>query len=188
MGPQVDSLVPGSVEILYSDPPWGDPLLKYFATATERATGARPEQPRYVDLCQRYADLIATRVTEYVFIEVGKASAPPMLEAVAPLLKEPAVVPFWYGSNTEAALIYGRRGDGPNAPIGDLHGLKGLPFVKHLLSGVARPGWTVLDPCCGAGYTARAAASLGMVFRGNELNPARLAKTEKYLRKMTGTA
>jgi len=185
MGEQVDALIDRPIQILYSDPPWGDSLLKRFATDTEKATGVRPVQPSYSEVCARYADLISRYVTDYVFIEVGRASWQEMFNAVAPVLHDPEAVPFWYGADIQAVLIYGRRGEGENAPFRDLHGLKGLPFVKHVLGSIARPGWTVLDPCCGAGYTARAAASMGMVFRGNELNPARLAKAEKYLRKMT---
>ena len=186
MGTQVEEALQGeTVQILYSDPPWGDPLLKRFATDTERATGTRPVQPTYAEVCARYADLVTRYVTEYVFIEVGKASAPPMIEAVTPLLNDPRIVPFWYGANIEGVLIYGGRGANGSPALGDLHGLKGLPFVKSVLGTVARPGWTVLDPCCGAGYTARAAASMGMRFRGNELNPARLEKAINHLKKIT---
>lgn len=41
----------------------------------------------------------------------------------------------------------------------------------------------VLDPCCGKGYTARAAVAHGLTFRGNELNPERAAVTVAWLEK-----
>jgi predicted methyltransferase len=40
----------------------------------------------------------------------------------------------------------------------------------------------VFDPCCGKGYTARAAVASGMMFRGIELNPKRAAVTVEWLR------
>lgn len=39
----------------------------------------------------------------------------------------------------------------------------------------------VFDPCCGKGYTARAAVAAGMKFRGIELNPKRAAVTIGWL-------
>ena len=45
------------------------------------------------------------------------------------------------------------------------------------------PGGVVLDPCCGKGFTARAAVAAGMRFRGVELNPARAEVTVAWLSK-----
>lgn len=183
-GPQISDLVDRPVEILYSDPPWGDPYLKMFATHTEKATGVRPVQPSYAALCDRYADIVARYVTEWVFIEDGIRVYKPMLDAVSPHLAAVGVLPMTYGSELSAVLIVGRKTPGP---LPDLHldGLKGLPFVRYVLGSVASPGATVLDPCCGAGYTAKAAVFHGMRFLGNELNPARLAKTIDYLEQVT---
>lgn len=179
-GPQVDDLVDRPVDILYSDPPWGDSYMKMFATHTQKATGTRPVQPSYQALCDRYADLIQRYVREWVFIEDGVRAYKPMLDAVSPHLAAVDVLSMKYGDDLSAVLIVGRRTPGP-LPTLHLEGLKGLPFVKHVLGTVARPGAVVLDPCCGAGYTAKAAVFHGMTFLGNELNPARLQKTMDYL-------
>lgn len=183
-GPQLDALVDRPVDILYSDPPWGDQYLRMFATHTQKATGTRPEQPSYQALCDRYAELVERHVTEWVFIEDGIRAYKPMLEAVSPHLATVEVLPMTYGDDLSAVLIVGRRTPGP-LPELSLAGLKGLPFVKHVLRAVARPGAVVLDPCCGAGYTAKAAVFHGMTFLGNELNPARLRKTTDYLARVS---
>lgn len=179
MGPQVEELLP--VEVLYSDPPWGDGMLKRFASTVEKATGMRPAQPSFEQVCERFGQLTES-VSGHVFLEVGQKSHGLLLEAVRPHLSDVSVTPFYYGSNIQAVLIYGNRGGGAAPDLSDLGKLKGLPFVKHILGKVAVPGARVLDPCCGAGYTARAAVHHGMLFRGNELNPARLEKTESFLR------
>lgn len=184
-GEQVDTLMGGHrAEILYSDPPWGDSYMKMFATHTQKATGTRPVQPSYQELCDRYGDIVNRYVTEWVFIENGLSAYQPMLEAVTPYLAAVEVQPMRYGDDLKAVLIVGRKTPGPLPPL-TLEGLKGLSFVKHVLAQVADPGALVLDPCCGAGYTAKAAVHHGMRFRGNELNPARLAKTITYLETVT---
>ena len=43
-------------------------------------------------------------------------------------------------------------------------------------------GAVVLDPCCGFGRTLRMAHKYNMIFRGNEINKARLDKAIKYER------
>ncbi len=185
-GGQVDDLMADErALVLYSDPPWGDQYLRMFATHTEKATGVRPVQPAYLDLCARYADLLDRYVTEWAFIEVGIKAVDPMLDAVRPHLTTSTVVPMKYGDDLSAVIIVGRKSPGP-LPNLQVEGLKGLPFVKHVLGTVATPGAVVLDPCCGAGYTAKGAVFHGMRFRGNELNPARLDKTKAYLASVTG--
>lgn len=181
MDTAIDKMLAGEkVKILYSDPPWGDSYLKMFQTHTFKATGHRPEQPTYLQLCNRYADLIQKHVTDWVFIETSVSGSAPMLNAIKPYVSEHKIYDTVYGSDLPAILIVARISNGPFPDL-SISGMKGLPFVKAVLSTVATPDAIVLDPCCGAGYTARAAMFHNMRFRGNELNPARLAKTIKYL-------
>lgn len=180
-GPQVDTMLAGErVFTLYSDPPWGDSYLKMFQTHTFKATGVRPAQINHAQLCARYADLVARYVTDYVFIETAHGCVPEMLEHLKPYLRDSRTQPFGYGNDLQGTIISGQVGDTPLPDI-DVSGKKGLPFVKHILGHVVRPGAIILDPCCGAGYTARATDYHGMTFRGNELNPARLAKAIEYV-------
>ena len=83
-----------------------------------------------------------------------------------------------------AVLLYA----GPSLPADfDPSTLRGADLPRACLAVSGRPGGLVLDPCCGKGFTARAAVSNGMVFRGCELNAARLHVTEQWLRKRTVT-
>jgi len=177
-GSVMDFQLNESINILYSDPPWGDSFLKYFATATEKATGIRPVQPTYQELCNKFSELIQ-RVTDYVFIEMSVKDTDLMVQAIKKQMPYIGVYPMQYGNNLNANLIVGSYK--PNLiEIFELEKYKGLPFVKYVLGKVAQPNWTVCDPCCGAGYTARATVHHGMNFIGNELNPARLAKAKGY--------
>lgn len=176
LGKQVDTMLAGeSVHVLYSDPPWGDGYLKMFATHTEKATGVRPAQCTYTQLLDRLVELIETYVSGHVFVETSAACRAQTEDALRAVVPNVRTVATTYGANLTAVLIWGSRAPLPPAKF-DVKGKKGIPFVKECLRSVAIPGAIVLDPCCGSGYTAAAAASLGMVFRGNELNPARLEK------------
>ena len=183
-GPQVETLFNerDRVHILYSDLPWGDSMLKQFATSTFKATGVRPAQPTYAELLKRLHDLIKTYVSGHVFIETSVKLGAETADAIAPALGgNVQVIPTKYGPDLSAVLLYGTR---PGVfPKGfSVDGLKGLPMVKACLAPFVIPDALVFDPCCGAGYTAKASAFHGMRFRGNELNPARLKKTMEFLR------
>ena len=62
-------------------------------------------------------------------------------------------------------------------------GLHGEPVTREALRTLVRPGMVVLDPCTGLGMTARLTHRFGGRFRGSEMNAARLARTEAWLRK-----
>ena len=59
----------------------------------------------------------------------------------------------------------------------------GRAVTRAALAAVVRPAMIVLDPCTGLGMTARITHALGGCFRGGEMNPKRLARTEEWLRK-----
>ncbi len=179
--PQVDALMNGEkAHVLYCDPPWGDGYLKMFATHTEKATGKRPLQINHEQLCKRLAQLVERYVTGYVFIETSHKCAAEVADHLRGVTSNLRIQDASYASNLSLALISANVG-GRGLPKLDVGSLKGVAFVKKLLAYVVEPNAIVLDPCCGAGYTARATAYHGMRFRGNELNPARLAKTKTFL-------
>ena len=71
----------------------------------------------------------------------------------------------------------------PKGYFETLDGLIDYAEVREAMRPFALEGQIVLDPCCGLGNSARIAVEHGMTFFGNELNAARLAKTEKILRR-----
>jgi hypothetical protein len=180
-GAQVNEMLAGEkVYTLYSDPPWGDSYLKMFQTHTYKATGVRPPQINHTELCQRYADLVSKYVTDYVFIETSYKCADEMIEHIGKHTSSHIVKDMTYGNGLKAVLICFTIGNAV-MPEFDIRGLKQLPFVKTVLNSIKKDNAIILDPCCGAGYTAKATLFHNMIFRGNELNPARLQKTIEFL-------
>jgi site-specific DNA-adenine methylase len=177
MGPQVDELLRGAeIDLLYTDPPWGDRYLAMFATHTAKATGRKPDQPSFKDLTARLASLIRQHVKGFACVEMSNAEADgieTMLKAVCPfgVVRKQAV---YAGKYNQVVLIGGVAKPVPEI---DIAGFKGQSLVTQIVSSLVSKGASVFDPFCGAGYTAQAAKSCGCSFYGNELNPARLAKT-----------
>jgi hypothetical protein len=186
-------LLDRQAEILFSDPPWSDGMLKAFATITARHTGRVPKQPTFARLADRFADVIDSCVTRWVFIECSTRTIDVMSFAI--LRRIPSfrlrVVEFTYGRRGQkAAMIQGGLWDWP--PVVDLAGARGVEIRRRCLAPVAVSfrqtsgrGARVLDPCCGSGLVARAALPLGMMFIGNELNPSRHAIAAKFLERNT---
>lgn len=71
--------------------------------------------------------------------------------------------------------------------LSDVAGSIGYETVIKTMKKFQKAGGIVLDPCCGKGYSAKAALELGMKFRGNELNSKRLAETIARLKGEHGT-
>jgi hypothetical protein len=168
----------GKVEILYSDPPWNDAVLKMFATRARRNGVEVVYQPIYTEVCDRIGEFVRDWVTQYAFIEVSSRGVTQMTDAVGPHLSDLSVQKTVYGGR-EASIIYGVKGglSLPQVP----KGLGGFPLISACLGPVSKPGWTVFDPCCGSGMTGVIADKLGLRFVGNELDPTRLQIAQERL-------
>jgi DNA modification methylase len=51
----------------------------------------------------------------------------------------------------------------------------------RFLAASGRPGYTVLDPCCGSGSSGEAAIGLGMSYIGNDLNESAVALARRRI-------
>lgn len=173
LGPHLDRLAAGGVDILYSDPPWNAAVLRKFQAMAEREAGRPVEQALYGELCERLADLIARYVRRFAFLECSRLDKDLMLDAVRSVTVAQAVHETVYGQTGRARLIAASVSGEP-LPALAVGALKGQAFVDYVLGTVARPGAVVLDPCCGEGITARAALAHGMTFYGNELTQAKV--------------
>lgn len=183
---QVDELMAGMrARVLYSDPPWGDGNLKYWATINERMTGRRFSPLTYSQLLSRLKDLIQRYVTGHVFIETGKRFVDRALADFKPVINRAHAYKIKYRSGSrfiENYLIHGWTNDSGAAPFDfDPTGMAGYSVVERCIHEVSLPQEIVFDPCCGMGYSARAAVNAGMRFFGNEFNTARLEKTILFL-------
>ena len=184
--PIVDSMLAGEkVDILYSDPPWGDGNLKYWATMNKKMTGKEFKPLTYSALITRIVGLIHNYVDGHVFIETGTKWETETIDAIQGLVKNIRVYRLQYRSGSkmlENVMIYGVTDTRHPMMQFDPSGMSGFEVPKQCIASVATLGGIVLDPCCGMGYSAKAAVGAGMRFRGNEFNAKRLQKTIDFLK------
>jgi hypothetical protein len=187
--PIVDSLLAGEkIDIFYSDPPWGDGNLKYWVTMNKKMTGREFTPLTYTALIDRITGLIKNHVHGHVFIETGKAWEAETVQALNGLVHGVRTYKLLYKSGSkmlENVLIYGVTDPSIPRMNFDPTGMSGLAVVNKCIEAVATPNGIVCDPCCGMGYSARAAVKNGMRFRGNEFNAKRLQKTIDFLEKVS---
>src|SRR5262249_37032204 len=73
ISPAVDAMLAGErVNILYSDPPWGDGNLAYWQTMNRKMTGAIVPQVKHSELYDRILQLIARYVDGFVFVQTAR--------------------------------------------------------------------------------------------------------------------
>lgn len=174
-------------DVIYSDPPWGPGNQKYWHTQRERGAAPRTSWP---DFLAAFARAVAAhrKPTAPVFVEMGLRwlddLTAAMREVGLPLMGDWHIT---YGPTGKPLpnrlMVFGVAVDVaiPVPPHGE-------PITNAALSAVVNPGDIVLDPCTGLGMTARITHALGGRFRGCEMNAARLAHTEAWLRKRVAVA
>ena len=174
------------INVMYSDPPWGEGNLKYWQTINHKMTGAEKSPVDLDSFLDKIFTIAKDNVTEYVFIEYGTKWKQKIMDlAIKYGLVHQMIVPLLY------------KGGGKFLPL-DLHvmtkkgvsseifneewvrsvtGTYGYGTLQAVLRPLKNKGMSIIDPCCGMGYTARASIDYNMRFYGNELNSARLEKT-----------
>ncbi len=187
--PVVDSLLSGEkIKVLYSDPPWGTGNLRYWVTVNKRHTGRDFRPLTYAELQARFVSLIGRYVDGFAFVETGVKWEDELASALSAVLHNIKIERVKYRSGSkilESSVVYGGTSPSYVARV-SLSGAIGLPMVVQAVKSVAVEGGLCCDPCCGMGYTARAAVAAGMRFRGNEFNEKRLSKTIAFLKKSAG--
>ena len=186
----LNSLFAGSPKaaLFYSDPPWGQGNIKYWQTLNARMNpGAAKQEIDYPAFLMKIMELAVHFTTGPVFIEYGVKWKDDVIAYGARAgLQHVAVATPTYNQGLPLHLHlfvtpgFPRPAIGPDYlnALGMTHGLM---TVKTAVMPFIRPGEILLDPCCGLGFSARAAMAYGMRFYGNELNEARLAVTRKHL-------
>jgi DNA modification methylase len=183
----VDSMLTGEkIRILYSDPPWGTGNLKYWVTMNKKMTGKDFAPLTYDKLLDRIKDLTTKYVDGHVFIEIGVKWEKEVTEHMSTYLTNIEKFVMLYRSGSKmlpCLMMYGATDPKYkfNTQIYDPTNKTGADVSKNCIKAVAEEGAIVLDPCCGMGYTARAAVANKMQFRGNEFNSKRLQKTIDFL-------
>ena len=176
--------------IVYSDPPWGEGNLRYWRTQAKDSS-----RPLWSEFVAEWTASVSDALIPggALFVEMGLRWADAFSDALASVGRP--VSARWktlYGPSSKllpVALLY----SGPSLrDVFDPSPLRGPTLPRecvreaaHAMRLDALPSefrGAVFDPCCGKGYTARAAVAAGMKFRGIELDPKRAAVTIGWLR------
>lgn len=106
-------------------------------------------------------------------------------KACAKGLHELASIEMLYGSPKKPLMLGVFDKDGSHEVTDEYRSAvfhtSGYSSLCAAMEPFAKSGQTILDPCCGLGYTARFAVEHGLTFFGNELNLKRLEKTIERL-------
>tara|TARA_Y100000310_G_scaffold272733_1_gene287885 strand:- start:4125 stop:4691 length:567 start_codon:yes stop_codon:yes gene_type:complete len=180
----IEDLMSGEVaDFVYTDPPWGQALLKFFQTKNTKDTGASPKHINHEEFVSMFFKTIASHSKKIAVVEYGQRWRDEIiLAALDHGLDHRGTALSHYGSKMHPLDIHVFAPRELDICVtqefqSDLNGLKGFPVIDVCFKHFAPSNGVVLDPCCGAGYTAKAAVKYGLSFRGNEINSARLSKT-----------
>lgn len=173
-----------TLDIIYTDPPWGDGNMKWWVTLNKKMTGKAFVPLTYAQLIARIMELSQKHLKGYLFIETGVQ----WIDQLNAAYVQNGLYNIGYQKlkyqGGDCVVFYGSTI--PKQPFAlDITNLKGVKLPQTVLSYLNKKGGIVLDPCCGMGYTAKAAVDSGMQFRGNEFNAVRLRKTIDYLQAVT---
>lgn len=178
-------------DLFYSDPPWGVGNLKFWQTKNFKDTGAPRTDQDLDDFLSHIFRIASTYTKRVVMIEYGVRWRDEIIsrgESVK--LKHLAVIPLLYRSGKGFLPldlhIFSPSGGIESLPSGYAESVEntyGFDTLRKAVGPLCTQGDTILDPCCGMGYTARVALENNMIFRGNELNAVRLQKTINLLEK-----
>jgi len=155
-------------DILYTDPPWGEGMLKYFRTHNGQINHA----DNWMEFVRRLKFIKDRHVSGSAFIEIGNRNEADIREIFGyPQGRYIAK----YKNGTSLVLGYGEQ------PLGNPNGKTGVSLVTEIISTLPSRPKSVLDCCVGLGMTVKAAKKLGMKVYANELNLKRATATMKIM-------
>lgn len=178
LGEMEDFLRSQDIDIIYSDPPWGPGNLKYWRTMNKEKTS-----PDWGIFLNAFTELCRL-ARRHIFIEMGTRFKNELHRAIEKHGIHPKKVWEVYYGNPKRPLTLSWFPIEHGAKIQDMGNKHGERYTYQSLKAVAGPGYTVFDPCCGKGMTAKFSAVLDMHFVGIELNRERLEKTIEILKKI----
>ena len=178
--------------IFYSDPPWGRGNISYWQTINAKMNeGTEKSVIEYNAFVSQIFNLASSFTSDngIVFIEYGCKWADDILNMAKKygLIHLGTAKPLYKSGSKLLPLdlhIFSKQQI--NLEIGYLDAIRdtyGLDTLRQAVRPFVKAGEIIFDPCCGMGYCAQIAIENNMVFRGNELNKARLQKTIDRLSK-----
>ena len=188
----ISDLMEGQLaDFIYGDPPWGEANLRYWQTLNKRMTGADKLGIEYESFQHLYFKTISEVARDHCIIEYGERWREDIIQFSKDYgFKHMDVATSYYSSDNLPVDIHliskSGQWEGGLPFKAACHNFKGYGLVSKLFDMYLPEGAEiVLDPTCGMGYSARAAAERGAKFRGNELNRKRLGKTIDKLERLT---
>jgi len=181
----IDALMDGKkADLVYTDPPWGQGLVRYWQTKNKKDTGAEPPDLHHADLLNKLFSIAAEISKGTVIVEYGmKWRDEIALTGLKHGLKHRGCVMAHYRSGSKIRPcdihLFSDHDDCVLTPAfaEGMEGLCDYPVVDWCFQNFAPKEGIVVDPMCGLGSTAKAALDYGLTFYGNEFNSKRLEKT-----------
>jgi hypothetical protein len=158
-------------DLLYTDPPWGERMVKWFNNLNEKDTGHKPstDWKTIFDQLGRLADTSKPMVIEYQVKD---------WQDVVTVLRSHG---HYFVKKTDGTQSMGR-------PFVLLHfncefdfedNLKGFEYVTDCVKKLEPK--VVFDPFAGIGQTANAVQKAGASYIGSEMNPERFKKLKRIV-------
>lgn len=176
-------------QIMYSDPPWGNGNIKYWATMNKKMNGEINTPAPLPEFLDAIFDIAQKYVIGFLLIEYGVRWAADIKKRGCDAgFNNCGLVKTQYRSGNRLLPLdlhlFAKTGyQYPDNFVSDVSNTYGYATASKSVALLApiikqsNPAPIILDPCCGMGYTAQTAIDNGLIFRGNELNQKRLNKT-----------
>ena len=176
-------------DYFYSDPPWGEGNLKYWQTMNHKMNGAEKKDVNLATFLDRVIEVSIDHTTDdaVIFFEYGCRWHDQFCKVAEEHgLRHIVSTEMVYGSadNPVMSIVFDKKGTHkpPEGYQSRVYHTKGYKSLLAVMEPYTASGGSILDPCCGLGYTAKYAVEHNLTFYGNELNMKRLERTIERLR------
>ena len=174
-------------DILYSDPPWGIGNLKFWNTMNAKMNNINKFEVDWEYFVKCFCDIINkySKSNSIVIIEMGLRFSDyfrNVIEKNTEFNMKQIFNTLYRGGHKLLPLhiMYFANTNNFTFDESSITNTFGDKCTDAIIQQCAFDGAVVLDPCCGFGRTFRMAHKYNMIFRGNEINKARLSKAIKY--------
>ena len=183
------------VDLMYSDPPWGEGNIKYWSTMNKKMTGTENPPASLDALLGAIFGIAQAYVKQYLLIDYGIRWRDMIIQraALAGFQKRAVIQTVYNGGKTALPLDHIVFTRDSNAPLPEgyerlIAGTTGITQVQKTIwafapivsRGLDSP--IFLDPCNGLGLMIGSAKNEGFVVRGNEINGERLRRAIERLK------